>query len=275
MIMNNIYKVRKKWRDLTVYRQSLGVGPAGTDKVSLVIYLDYEREFAVEEARHSAEKGFNSILDILCKYNIKATWNCVGLIGEYYPETIKSLIEKDQEVTSHTYSHIVPLRTNRSVLMNDISQAKEFFQNEFNINMRGFHSPQDAWSKPLLEILANLDFDYDIAVEGNKLKHNASYISSLKYKIFNIGKGIIRIPSFSDDWRLISEKLLPEKMLQHWKMAIGQFYFGKTIAVGFHPWVIGQDDARIDAFETFIKTVASSKDVTTYTGCEIAKWYSK
>ena len=272
--MKNIYKIRKKWRDLTVYRQSLGVGPAGENNVSLVIYLDYEREFAVEEARHSAEKGFNSILDILSEYNVKATWNCVGLIGQHYPKTINQLIEQDQEISSHTYSHIVPLRTNRYELINDISHVKKFFKKEFNKNIRGFHSPQDAWSKSLLEILEKLNFDYDIAVESNRSKHNACRLSTLKYKLFSLGKGIIRIPSLSDDWRFMSDNLSPDKMLQQWKGALDEFYFGKTIAVGFHPWVIGQDDARIEVFESFVKSVALSQHIKTYTGSEIANWYT-
>ena len=90
---------------MTTLRYPLCPGPAGFKNISLVIFFDYEREFGYDqkklsayigydEAKVSANKGFLSIMQILRKYKIKATWNCVGLIAHNYPETIDLLISE-------------------------------------------------------------------------------------------------------------------------------------------------------------------------------------
>jgi len=273
MTSNLWYRIKRKWCDFTVFKQLLGAGPAGSDKISLVLYFDYEREFGNVDAKDSAEKGFFAIIDILDKYDVKATWNCVGLLTEYYPETIDRIISGGHEIASHTYSHIVPLATPKDKLSRDIYKAKTIFKEKFNIDIKGFHSPQDAWSKSLLKILADHNFSYDIAIEREVGKHNAYYLWTLRSILTRKRPCILRIPSVCDDWMFISRDMPPTEMLSRWKSVLSEFYHGKTIAMGFHPWVIGKDEARIDAFESFIGSLQDCKHLKIYAGKEIVRWY--
>ncbi len=61
------------------------------------------------------------ILDILSKYNAKATFFIVGENAEKNPELALRVYEEGHELAIHTYTH--PLRTNVSKLMKEIKQS--------------------------------------------------------------------------------------------------------------------------------------------------------
>lgn len=267
------YRIKRKWRDLTILRQQLGAGPAGEDKISLVLYVDYEGRFGKTDIQSLAESGFLEILNVLRDHEIKATWNCVGLLAEHHQETIEQIIMERHEIACHTYSHIVPLASDKDKLAADIHQFNKVFKDKFNLKIEGFHSPQDAWSKPLIEILADHNFSYDIAMENDPRKQHASYLSTFRHYLFKKRSFILRIPSVCDDWMFISENLTASEMLKHWQSFLSEHYKGKTIAMGFHPWVIGKDKARTNVFETFLNSTRDQEYVKIYTGREIAKWY--
>ncbi|MDM5248068.1 polysaccharide deacetylase family protein [Lysinibacillus sp. G4S2] len=61
------------------------------------------------------------VLDILSKYNAKATFFIVGENAEKNPELALRVYEEGHELAIHTYTH--PLRTNVSKLMKEIKQS--------------------------------------------------------------------------------------------------------------------------------------------------------
>lgn len=63
------------------------------------------------------------ILDVLEKYNAKATFFIVGQNAEKNPELITRMYEEGHELANHTYTH--PLRTNVTNLMKEIQQTDE------------------------------------------------------------------------------------------------------------------------------------------------------
>ena len=268
-----MYRIKRKWRDLTTFKQNLGTGPAGASKISLILYFDYEREFGNPEAKGSADFGFKAIVDILRQHEIRANWNCVGQIAEIYSETIEALISIKQEISCHTYFHITPLLSDVAELSKDIATFKQVFFEKYQIDIKGFHSPRDAWSKPLIKILLENNFDYDFAVETKECNHNVCYISLLKTIFDKNKKRLLRIPSVSDDWMMISKKISSEDMLSHWNSFLNRKYHGKTIAIGFHPWVLGQSAKKMDMFKKFVDSLKKNDDLKLFTGSEVYRWY--
>ncbi|MGE7835332.1 polysaccharide deacetylase family protein [Viridibacillus arvi] len=63
------------------------------------------------------------ILDLLAKYNAKATFFIVGENAEKNPGVILRMFEDGHELAIHTYTH--PLKTNVSNLMKEIKQTHE------------------------------------------------------------------------------------------------------------------------------------------------------
>ena len=273
IIKNFKKRLKRKLQNLTVLKYPTGHGPGGKDNISLVLYFDYEREFGNPLARTSAEVGFNMVLDILARYNIKATWNCVGLIAEYYSQSIERLIQEGHEIACHTYYHIVPLETSYRKLLKDIEKFKITFKKKYGVEIEGFHPPEDAWSKSLLEILLKKNFTYHIVLDKKLEKPHAHFIALSRYCFFKRNDIILRIPSVSDDWQIISEGVSGKMLIQTWKRYIREDYRGLTFAIGFHPWIIGKEAQFMKAFENFIYFLVHCNYVKIFTGKDIANWY--
>lgn len=79
--------------------------------------IDVEEWFMVENLRTEinpdnwqfyesrVEKSINLILDLLDKYNSKATFFTLGWIAEKNHSLIREIVERGNELASHGYSH--------------------------------------------------------------------------------------------------------------------------------------------------------------------------
>ncbi len=267
------YRVKRKARSLFAHRNPIQPTAQDLNKIRLVIYFDYEREFGNERGELLSDV-FREILRILREHEMKSTWNCVGRVAERYPETIDDLISEGHEISCHTFNHVAPLKMPVDDLRHDIQKAKEFFKQEWGIELWGFHSPEDAWSHALLRILIALGFRYDISREFNAAWQSLHWISSGGVIHGQKGK-TLRIPSMSDDWMFMSEGKSPAEMLSHWLRYLQPQYAGSCFAIGFHPWVLGMETGRMVAFEDFVKKATSNPGVTVVTGGQLAEMYSQ
>src|SRR4051812_9155688 len=51
------------------------------------------------------EEGFYKVVELLAKYNAKATFFTLGWVAEKYPHMVKELAAAGHELGSHSYSH--------------------------------------------------------------------------------------------------------------------------------------------------------------------------
>jgi peptidoglycan/xylan/chitin deacetylase (PgdA/CDA1 family) len=65
------------------------------------------------------------VLDVLDRYQIKATFFCVGDNVNKHPEVYQMVLERGHLVGNHTFHHIQGLRTRTKNYMNDIEQAAQ------------------------------------------------------------------------------------------------------------------------------------------------------
>ena len=66
-----------------------------------------------------------SVLDLLSKHNVLATFFVVGWIGEKYPSLIRKIAAKGHEIASHGYWHTEVFRQTRSEFTLDIRLSKD------------------------------------------------------------------------------------------------------------------------------------------------------
>lgn len=67
--------------------------------------FEYQREITFEEQISISRKGTTIILDLLKKYNIKATFFSTVVFAKEVPDLIKRIIDEGHELASHTYYH--------------------------------------------------------------------------------------------------------------------------------------------------------------------------
>lgn len=61
-----------------------------------------------------ARVGIPRIMEVLDKHNVKGTWFTPGVIAETYPELIKELSDKGNEIAHHGYFHECPASMTRT-----------------------------------------------------------------------------------------------------------------------------------------------------------------
>ena len=107
-----------------------------------------------------SKRGNEVLLDLLDKYNIKATFFVTGFFAEKELEQVKIIKKKGYEIACHGYNHYY--RGNKELNMKqDIIKAKEILENITKESVKGFRAPQLQYSTKLIKILDDLGFKYD------------------------------------------------------------------------------------------------------------------
>ena len=70
------------------------------------------------------------VLEILERYNAKATFFCIGKNVKKYPDVYAQVLEKGHSVGNHTYSHLNGWKTEDKEYLHDIRLAKQYIDSE-------------------------------------------------------------------------------------------------------------------------------------------------
>jgi len=70
------------------------------------------------------------VLDVLDKYNIKATFFCVGDNVRKYPEVYQAVQERGHKIGNHTFHHIQGLKTGTQPYLEDVEEARQLIDSK-------------------------------------------------------------------------------------------------------------------------------------------------
>ena len=70
------------------------------------------------------------VLDLLDKYNIKATFFCVADNVRKYPETYKEILKKGHLTGNHTYHHLQGIKTHSKKFIKNIEDASKLIDSK-------------------------------------------------------------------------------------------------------------------------------------------------
>lgn len=80
------------------------------------------------------------VLDILNKYNAKATFFCIGKNIEVNPEIFKRILNEEHSIGNHTYNHLKGWKTKTKTYLHNIEITEKIF-NSFNFKTSLFRPP--------------------------------------------------------------------------------------------------------------------------------------
>lgn len=128
-------------------------------------------------------------LDLLAKYNAKATFFCVGDNVRKYPDIYKRIVDEGHSVGNHTYNHLQGILTRTQEYIDNVCKADEY------INSNLFRPPHGRMKRrQTLELCKNrkiilwdiLTKDYDKRVSPERCWYNVhSNISSGAIVVFH------------------------------------------------------------------------------------------
>ncbi|MFC2107356.1 polysaccharide deacetylase family protein [Bacteroidota bacterium] len=71
------------------------------------------------------------VLDILDKYNVKATFFCVGHNVFKNPEVYQQILQKGHKTANHTYNHLKGWKTTLQKYTDNVAKCAEFVDSDF------------------------------------------------------------------------------------------------------------------------------------------------
>lgn len=81
------------------------------------------------------------ILDILEKYDIKATFFVVGVNAENYPEPLKEIVKRGHEIGNHTYSHKYVKGKDAKTVSADLDRCRDVIFSICGVKPTVFRAP--------------------------------------------------------------------------------------------------------------------------------------
>lgn len=125
------------------------------------------RQFAPEEKEDQISEVVMPLLDMLNKYNTKATFFALGNLAEEYPDIVKHIHEDGHEIGSHAYSHKTLYELGEAGFEAEIKKSNQILKSITNECPIGFRAPTfsiDNSTKWAFKVLAKYGFKYDSSV---------------------------------------------------------------------------------------------------------------
>lgn len=180
------------------------------------------------------KESLKPLLDILDKYNTRATFFVLGIVAERYPEVIEDIYSRGHEIACHAYSHQSIDKLGKDGLEEEIKKTLKYIG---KYDPKGFRAPNFSLNKNTtwaFEILEKYGFRYDSSIFP---------IKTMLYGVPDAPIGIYR-PSQEDitinnpDGAIIEFPLTVLKMGINIPVA-GGFYL-RVLPIWFLKWAIKQ-----------------------------------
>ena len=225
------------------------------------------------------------LLDLLDKYGIKSSWYIPGHTADTFPDVVRDIVNRGHEVGHHGYLHETPAGIgSREEEVRIIERGAAALERITGKPITGYRSPSWNVSEHTLEILHEMDYDYDSSLMGDDFR--LSYVRlGDKPNIrsaYEFGKpvNLVEVPIAweLDDWQWFeyappwSEGMFPPTRVE--AMWLGEFDYayeyepGAVYTLTMHPQVIGRG-ARIAMLERVLRHIRSHADVEFRTVAEV------
>lgn len=117
------------------------------------------------------EHAIGDYLDLLDKYNIKATFFVLCSSLEHTGEYLARAVKSGHEIALHGLSHDIPVLMDREELKRQTAEGKALLEKEFNTEIIGYRAPCFAVSDEVIEVIRELGFKYDSSYLDIKLSY--------------------------------------------------------------------------------------------------------
>jgi polysaccharide deacetylase family protein (PEP-CTERM system associated) len=165
-------------------------------------------------------KGIDTILDLLNKHDISATFFVVGEILQHNPELIDKIISNDHEIAFHTMHHD---RIDSLNFLNKFDDELKEFQKLTNDKSKGFRAPTfslNEKSSLVIKMLEKYNYIYDSSIMPAKTSMYGNPNADKKpYKITSEN-----LENNSENGKLWEFPLMVTKLLGKQIPAAGGFY---------------------------------------------------
>jgi polysaccharide deacetylase family protein (PEP-CTERM system associated) len=138
----------------------------------------------------------NLLLELLAKYNTKATFFVLSWIAERLPDLISKISENGHEIACHGYNHVALSQFTESEFNNDLTKSLKIITSITKKPVIGYRAPVFSITentKWALDVLKANGIKYDSSIFPYKL-HPEYGIRNSPYNIYLLNNGLIEVP---------------------------------------------------------------------------------
>ena len=174
------------------------------DACSVWFSIGFRTQSTMARGEFGAEVGVPRVLNLLDKYNIKATFFIPGHTVDTFPETCKEIVKRGHEVGHHGYAHEDISGLSAEEEENVMKMGLEALS-RIGVKPCGYRSPSWDYSPNTLKFIEKYGFKYDSSLMANDLyPYRPRYceIHLDKANVFGPPGQVIEIPPswFLDDF---------------------------------------------------------------------------
>jgi polysaccharide deacetylase family protein (PEP-CTERM system associated) len=163
-------------------------------------------EWADCESR--VETPTRRILDLLDRYDTRATFFVLGWVAERHPELVREIDRRGHELASHGYNHRLLYDQTPSEVRADLNRSLEILQDLTDQPIEGYRAPSFSITDWASDLLAELEFTYDsssLAAPGHdrygRLEDNGKEpVTALSNGLTEVGLPVLDLPLSSIPW---------------------------------------------------------------------------
>jgi polysaccharide deacetylase family protein (PEP-CTERM system associated) len=209
------------------------------------------------------EQNTIKALDLLDRYNIKATFFVLGWIADQSPEIVKEVARRGHEIASRGYYHRTIRQMTPTEFREDLQRAREALERASGMKILGYRAahrlsaPSDLWA---LDVLAEEGYAYDSSFVPNarasrqepntrfahKHHHGERDVWEFPVSTFKLGGWMVPIAG-GNYFRQIPHTLL-RHAVDHWDRT-----YDAPFVMYFHVWELDPEQPRISAASTMTR----------------------
>jgi len=230
---------------------------------TICLSFDVEDWFQVENLRTKflpeawdrcelrVESNTRKILDLLDKYNVKATFFVLGWIAERKPELVKEIHSRGHEIASHGYGHIINYELSREEIYEDIKKSKELLESITGNKVVGYRAPNFSVTQDVIDALTTLGFEYDSSYHPFSGNERYGQLGTNEKGIFKLNDSLTEIPMSVWKNKFFELSIAGGGYFRlypyHFFRALTSSYLKKNdyMIMYFHPWEFDPEQPRV------------------------------
>lgn len=125
------------------------------------------------------------ILDLLKKYDAKATFFMLGSRVQYYPDLVRETFNNGHEIGNHTWSHSVLTKMNSKQILKEFDQTEQAIVNVLGENSTVFRPPYGATNERVKGLIPRLSVNWTIDTLDWKHRDANKLLPAIKSHMHN------------------------------------------------------------------------------------------
>jgi peptidoglycan/xylan/chitin deacetylase (PgdA/CDA1 family) len=227
--------------------------------------------------RTSINFGLPNLLEVLDRYQVKATFFVPGAVIKRYPEAIQSIVSKGHELGCHGNNHEILAHMSIDKQRAALQEAKELLIQASGRQPAGFRMPEGEISEETLVLVKSMGFSYSSSLSDDDVPYIRDVSGLLElpihWELFDLPYFVFTFDPPIPQGQ--SRSACMDDVLKNWLYELeGARRWGTLFNLQLDPQATGEQ-GRIFMLEKLLDNMIETNDVWIATGEEITKYCSK